>query len=133
MTRVPAGAALIALAAASGVARAEEEGIKIGEGRLHAFVNFELRYDTFATVSAAGDIEGDGSFAVQPGFTLNVPGSVLALQLDAEIQQLLYFTYTALNRLFADAHLNLDFWHGGVFELNLNNTFIRANTRLRAV
>jgi hypothetical protein len=130
MRSVPNRAAALAallFASVSGLARAEMEGIKIGEGRLHAFVNLELRYDTFATVSATGNILGDGSFVVQPGLTLNVPGTTLALALDAEVAELLYFTYTGLNRFLADGHLSLDFLHGGPFELQLNDTFIRAN------
>ncbi len=119
--------AAVLILAVSHQALGEEEGIKIGEGRLHAFVNFELRYDTFASVNALGQIEGDTSFVVQPGFNLNVPGSTLALTLDAEVEQLLYWTYTALNRFLADAHLSLDFLHGAPFELLVTDTFIRAN------
>jgi hypothetical protein len=124
--RIPAFAALL-FVCASASARGEEEGIKIGEGRLHAYIALEGRYDTFATVNAVGDTVGDFSLSIQPGLNLDIPGTTLALRLDAEVQALLYLNNSPLNRLLANVNLSLDFFHGDPVEVKLNDTFLRAN------
>jgi hypothetical protein len=125
--RIPALAAFLLVFLAAASARAEEDGIKVGEGRLHVYLALEGRYDTFATVNAAGDTVPDFSLSIEPGLNLNVPGTTVGLQLDAEIQELLYLNNVGLNRLLANANLLIDFFKGGPFELKVQDIFIRAN------
>jgi hypothetical protein len=125
--RLSALAAFLLVVCCAFAARAEEDGIKVGEGRLHVYLALEGRYDTFATVNAAGMTVPDFSLSIEPGFNLNVPGNTVALQLDAEIQQLLYVNSDGLDRLLANVNLLIDFLKGGPFELKLADVFIRAN------
>jgi hypothetical protein len=131
--RIPALAAFLLVLLAAASARAEEDGIKVGEGRLHVYLALEGRYDTFATVNAAGDTVPDFSLSIEPGLNLNVPGTTVGLQLDAEIQELLYLNNAGLDRLLANANLLIDFFKGGPFELKLQDIFIRANNTYLSV
>src|SRR5271170_7674280 len=79
-------------------ARAEDEGIKIGEGRLHPFLNLDAKWDSFASVSTAGTALSDFLFDIDPGLKLNIPSHVLAFGLDGGFDEVLYATYTVLNR-----------------------------------
>src|SRR5512132_3356813 len=87
-------AAFLALAAAPAGA-SPGNGIRLGgaEGRLHPYLDLEARWDSnvnFATSTPAlegatpqGKVLGDLILHVRPGFTLKVPGELVAVELDA--------------------------------------------------
>lgn len=85
----------LALAASPGLAGAapvaNENGIKVGEGRLHPFFDLELRYD-----SAAGMIGAGRSLAPElvahfrPGLRLEIPSPTFALNFNGSVDYVFY-------------------------------------------
>src|ERR1700684_3267982 len=94
-------------------ARADDEGIKIGEGRLHPYLNLDGKWDSFASVSSTGTALSDFLFDIDPGLTLHIPSRVLTFGLDGDFDEVLYATYTVLNRSLVNGDLTLDFFDRG--------------------
>ena len=109
------------------VARADDEGIKIGDGRLHPFINLGGRWDSFASVDANGNPVSDFLFDIDPGLKLNIPSSVLGLSLNADVDEVLYATYTGLDRTLINGDLALDFFNEGAVGVKLEDRFQRGN------
>lgn len=88
----------LALAVTPVVASAEENGIRVGDGRLHPYIEVESRQDTLVGYvgekNAAGgetlNPYGDLGMHVRPGFNLAVPSKTVALDLSAEIDLVQY-------------------------------------------
>ena len=111
-------------------------GIRVGgtDGRLHPFVELELRYDSNAAtfyqpVQASG---GDLILHVRPGLLLNVPGDTVAVDLRAALDWSQYFgskdTSTKdLSSLFATVSLGVGFNRKGQVGLELDEKFARSN------
>jgi hypothetical protein len=108
-------------------ARADDEGIKIGEGRLHPFLNLDGKWDSFASVSTTGTALSDFLFDIDPGLNLHIPSRVLSFGLDGDFDEVLYAQYTVLNRSLANGDLTLDFFDRGVVGLTLSDHFNRQN------
>ncbi len=125
-TALSAAFALI-LALGSAAALADDEGIKIGEGRLHPFLNLGSRWDSFASVNADGTAASDFLFDINPGLKLNIPSNVLALALNADVDEVLYLTNTALDRTLVNGDLGLDFFNEGAVGVKLEDRFQRGN------
>lgn len=124
-------------AVAPGAARAEENGLKIGDGRLHPYFDLETRYDTAAQVSidpttGASAGVGDLIFHFRPGMKLDVPSTTLAVSMGAAVEYLVYAglkskTASSLNRLQAEADLDLGVLRGSVVSFDLGDHFTRSN------
>jgi len=111
----------------AGRARADDEGIKIGDGRLHPFLNLGSRWDSFASVDGNGNPASDFLFDIDPGLRLNIPSSVLGLSLNADVDEVLYATYTELDRTLVNGDLGLDFFNEGAVGVKLEDRFQRGN------
>ncbi len=121
---------IVAMAMGLGIsspARADDEGIKIGEGRLHPFLNLGGRWDSFASVSPTGSPLSDFLFDIDPGLKLHIPSHVLSFGLDGDFDEVLYATYTVLNRSLINGDLTLDFFNQGVVGFTLSDRFSRQN------
>ncbi len=134
-------AAFLALAAAPAGA-SPGNGIRLGgsEGRLHPYLDLELRWDSnvfYATnreASAPGSLQGsvvgDLILHVRPGFSLKVPGEMVAVDLDANVDWAQYFGVQDagskdLSQLYAAASLGLTVNRRGAFGLELDDQFRR--------
>ncbi len=132
MPSMPAHRLLAVVIAAIGLptaslARADDEGIKIGEGRLHPYLNLDGKWDSFASVSTTGSALSDFLFDIDPGLNLHIPSRVLSFGLDGDFDEVLYAQYTVLNRSLANGALSLDFFDRGVVGLTLSDHFNRQN------
>ncbi|MFP2931554.1 hypothetical protein ACLESO_41490 [Pyxidicoccus sp. 3LG] len=101
----------LALLALGGTATAQEQpaaapstggnGFKVGSGRLHPYFDLETRLDSgvgyFAgpgidptTGGVSPDLSGEFAMRFRPGFKLDIPSSKLALNLNANLDYVLY-------------------------------------------
>jgi Putative beta-barrel porin 2 len=111
-------------------------GIRVGgaEGRLHPFVELELRYDSNVAsyYQPAQTFGGDLILHVRPGLLLNVPGDTVAVDLRAMLDWAQYFgmkdTVTRdLSNLFATVSLGVGFNRRGQLGLEIDEKFARSN------
>ena len=130
------GAALL-LAAAPALA-GFGDGIRIGgaEGRLHPFVELELRYDSnvayFMDVPGTTSSTGDLILHVRPGLQLSVPGDNVAVELRAMLDWAQYMgtkdTRTKeLSKLYANASLGVGFNRKGQLGLEIDESYARSD------
>jgi hypothetical protein len=145
MNRAVGWLMVMALLVAAGPARAAMgDGIRVGgaEGRLHPFIDLEVRYDSnVATyyqpvyvpggppVSALG---GDVIIHVRPGLQLKVPGESVAVDLRAVLDWAQYLgvqdsATKDLSNLYADVALGVGFNRKGQFGFELGESFVRSN------
>ena len=118
-----------------------ENGIKFGEGRLHPYFDYEMRYDT-----AAGYFDYGGNTGVlrpeaithfRPGLSLDAPMARSTINLDANVD---YLWYTGLvtpgsssaSRLdaFADGSASLN--QDGAVEFDIGDRFVRSDRTANA-
>jgi hypothetical protein len=128
-------AAMVGLLSSPSVVLAEENGIKIGEGRLHPFLNLEGRFDSAAQLRSEGTtFSGDPDFIihVRPGIRLNIPSPLLDVDLNAELEYLIYTGFTdasarKLDRLQAGAGLQLNILKNNVVSVQIGDQFRRSS------
>ena len=116
-------------------AGAEENGLKIGDGRLHPYFDLEGRYDSAAQINVVnGSASGLGDFILhfRPGFKLDVPSPTFAVTLSADGDYLVYTGLNSsnasqLNRLQAEADLDLGIFRGSVVGLDIGDHFTRSD------
>jgi hypothetical protein len=133
--------AFLALAAAPAAA-SPGNGIRLGgsEGRLHPYLDLETRWDSnvyYATNQATstpdslqGTVVGDLILHVRPGVSLKVPGELVAVDLDANLDWAQYFglqdsATKDLSQLYASATLGLAVNRRGTIGLELDDQFRR--------
>ncbi|HEX9051746.1 MAG TPA: hypothetical protein VF841_14540 [Anaeromyxobacter sp.] len=133
--------ALLALAAAPAGA-SPGNGIRLGgsEGRLHPYLDLEGRWDSnvfFATNQTTsvpgalqGKVVGDLILHVRPGLSLKVPGELVDVDLDANLDWAQYLgaqdsATTDLSQLYAAATLGLGVNRRGTIGLELDDQFRR--------
>lgn len=116
-------------------------GIRVGgaEGRLHPFVELELRYDSNVATyyQPAQTLGGDLILHVRPGLLLNVPGEMVAVDLRAMLDWAQYFgaqdktssgvSSQDLSNLFATVSLGVGFNRRGQLGLEIDEKFARSN------
>jgi hypothetical protein len=111
-------------------------GIRVGgsDGRLHPFLELELRYDSNAVIfyQPTATHGGDLILHVRPGLLLSVPGDTVAVDLRAALDWSQYFgaSDTAsqdLSALFASVSLGVGFNRKGQVGLELDEKFARSN------
>jgi hypothetical protein len=118
----------------------QENGFKIGPGRLHLFLTEGLVYNSQAVAvpvsPGSSTLELGGAFILhtRPGFNLQIDGDNNAFGMNGYIDYLLYTNWitagaSAASRLDAAAGLNGSFNRNGVIGFNITDTFSRsANT-----
>ncbi len=133
---VAAALALVPLAAT-----AQENGIRIGDGRLHPYLEVESRYDEL--VGYIGEIDpvtgsetfnpyGDIGMHYRPGFDLTVPGESVQLELSAYVDLIQYLGTenegtTEQNRVGAQAEAAATFNPNGNVYFQVEDTFRRSD------
>ena len=123
--------AFLALAAAPAGA-SPGNGIRLGgsEGRLHPYLDLETRWDSNVYYATETGVVGDLILHVRPGFSLKVPGELVAVDLDANVDWAQYFglqesTTKDLSQLYASATLGLAVNRRGTIGLELDDQFRR--------
>ncbi len=126
---------LLGVSAFAQVAKAP--GFKIGEGRLHPFLEIDGRYDSlvgFFSISSAGAPVPSGEiiFHVRPGlkFDLDTPSTFVGFNGSAE-----YLWYTgllspgssSLSRFHANVGLDTKFNRDGAAEVDLGDNLVRSD------
>lgn len=110
-----------------------QNGIKMGEGRVHPFFDLELHYDSAAWVnSTLTDISPELIGHFRPGFRLDIPSNAVDLALNANVD---YVWYTGLitpnskaaSRLDAGADLSANFNKKGPVGFELGDRFSRSD------
>jgi hypothetical protein len=125
-------AALLALAAPPAGA-SPGDGIRLGgsEGRLHPYLDLEGRWDSNVYSASEGDV-ADVIIHVRPGFELEVPGDLIAVELGANLDWAQYLGLDAeastdeLSRAYGAASLGLTVNRRGSVGLELDDQFRRA-------
>jgi hypothetical protein len=122
------GLVALALGLCPASAIAEEEGIKIGEGRLHPYLTLDGNYQSFAvldpvTLKPVSDV----LVGIRPGFRLSVPSPNIAFDLGGEADFIIYTQHSALNRFLASADMELGINRNGVVGLELMDLFTRSD------
>ena len=124
----------------TGAGAAFGNGIRVGgaEGRLHPFVELELRYDSNVATyyQPASRPGGDLILHVRPGLPLNVPGDTVAVDLRAVLDWAQYFgiqdssrieTTKDLSNLYANVSLGVGFNRKGQVGFEIDEKFARSN------
>jgi hypothetical protein len=113
-----------------------ENGIKVGEGRLHPYFDFEMHYDSaagfFDTTGGTSSLKPELIAHFRPGLRLEVPMSMSAVSLDGNVD---YLWYTGLltqgsssaSRLQAAADATAQVNQGGAVEFDFGDHFARSD------
>ncbi len=108
---------------------AADDGIRVGEGRLHPYLEVEGRYDSNVLLTSAPI--ADVVLHLRPGFTFGAAGPMLVVGLDASVDWAKYLgassSTTSLSQLFADAALKLGVNRGGQVGLEFSDAFHRTD------
>lgn len=109
-------------------------GIRFGgsEGRLHPFLELEVRYDSNAYATEAGAKVADVIVHVRPGLQLSIPGETTAVDFKGALDWAQYLGMDDpgskdLSNLYADAQLGIGINRNGTLGLELEDTFRRSN------
>jgi hypothetical protein len=111
----------------------EENGLKVGAGRMHPFVDLEGRYDSNVVLDPQTlEPRSDFILHVRPGFLLHVPSRSLHLDLGGFLDYNKYlgvFTPNtrSLDRLLADADASFFINPEGAVAARLGGHFIRTD------
>ena len=137
MQRMTGWSLVVGLLLAAMPARATlGNGIRVGgaDGRLHPFLELELRYDSkvatyYLPTQTSG---GDMLLHLRPGLLLTVPGDTVAVDLRAALDWAQYFGISDaatkdLSNLFATVSLGVGFNRKGQVGLELDEQFARSN------
>ena len=127
-------AALLALAPLR-VGASAGNGIRLGgsEGRLHPYLEVEGRWDSNVYYTGTSSV-GDLILHVRPGFKLGVPGDLVSVDLDGNLDWAEYLglkdsATEDLSRAYGAATLGLAVNRHGTVGLELDDKFVRdANT-----
>jgi len=111
---------------------AGDSGIKIGEGRLHPYLELEARWNSNVLYSQSARTS-DLVLHFRPGFKLEVPGQMLAVELDANVDWNQYLGLGSeqtkdLSKLYANATLGLGVNRNGTVGLEVTDGFRRSDT-----
>ncbi|MBS2027977.1 MAG: outer membrane beta-barrel protein [Deltaproteobacteria bacterium] len=126
----------LVLAAAPRAAQADENGLKIGDGRLHPYFDLETVYDTAAQLQLNNDGTasgvGDFIFHFRPGIKLDIPSPNLSINLGAALEYLVYAglstgTASSLDRLQTECNLDLGILRGSIVSFDLGDHLTRSN------
>ena len=129
------GLTVLALAAAvalGGAARADGNGLKFGNARLHPFIEIEAAYDSAVFVGGNGNIAGDLILHFRPGPKLDIPSPMFSLLLNGNVEYLLYTGVVdsgtrSDSHIAADADLDMGINRDGQFGVDIGDHFTRSD------
>ncbi len=146
LARCLAAAALLALLPVPALAQTQinaparppANGLKVGDGRLHPFIELQTRFDSAAGFLNAHDrgqppkLRPELIVHVRPGARLDVPGDALQLGLNGNLDLLWYTGLLSegsnnFSRVQGQGALDLLFNPGGTVELRLGDTLVRTD------
>jgi hypothetical protein len=119
---------LVALGGA--IAEAQEtNGLLVGDGRLHPYIDLEGRYDTAAYVNPAnGELEPDTIFHIRPGLLFDSPGPNFSIAFNGDADGMLYLNqFSLLSHVQGEATLDLGVNREGVIGLDVSDHFLRSD------
>lgn len=122
-------AAALLAAPAVGVAQtAEQNGVRIGSGRLNPTISFDATYDSAAGV-VGGEMKGGTILHVRPGFRFLAPSNSMEVKLDAnyDYNAFLGDELSGLSKSAADADLGLLFNKDGDVQFEISDKFVRSD------
>ncbi len=111
---------------------AGENGIKVGEGRLHLYFDFEAEWNSNVLYSQSQRTP-DVILHYRPGFRLGVPGQMYAVDLDANVDWNQYLGVVSaqtkdLSYLAANVALGFGVNRNGNIGLEVTDAFTRSDT-----
>jgi hypothetical protein len=130
------GVALCAVPAlASAGTLGSENGIKVGEGRLHPYFDLELRYDSAAGLFGPANAKTLGAEMIahfRPGLRLEIPSPTVALNFNGNVD---YVFYTGLlnpgsqitSHFESDISLDAAVNREGQVEFDIGDHFVRSD------
>ncbi|MFN7131706.1 MAG: hypothetical protein ACK4N5_06460 [Myxococcales bacterium] len=144
--RLAAFAVALALCLVGAPARADENGFKIGEGRLHPFFALESRFDSAAAVvpknqsvpNSSFEIAGDMLLRFKPGLRFELPGNNLQLNLAGNLDYVQYAgvinpSTRVASRMQGEADLDIGINRSGVISLDIGDHFVRSDRTVNTV
>lgn len=131
-TRIHVKVGILALVLAcvgwSEPAAAAANGFKFGDGRVHPFVDVESRYDTAALiVPGTGALASDLILHLRPGLKLEMPSPKFAVNLNGNVDFLLFTQNSTFSRIQGEADLDLGINRGGQYGFDLGDRFQRSD------
>ncbi len=111
-------------------------GIKLGEGRLHPYFDLELRYDSAAGFFDSGattvQLKPEAVAHFRPGLRFNLASPSVLLNLDGNVDYLWYTEIitrgsSSASRLQAAVDASANFNQGGAVELDLGDHLTRSD------
>ncbi len=113
-------------------------GVKVGEGRLHPYVELQTRFDSAAgflnknEVGQAPQLRPELIVHVRPGARLDVPGDALQLGLNGNLDLLWYTGLLSagsqnFSRVQGQGTVDLVFNPGGTVEFRVGDTLVRSD------
>lgn len=135
-------AALVVWALAAsipGASLAEGNGFKFGDARLHPYFELEPRFDSKSAYVEKENGKyapaGDVLMHFRPGLKLDMPGAMLALALNGNVDYVLYTGAVSrgtrnASYLGADADLNLGINREGQFGVEVGDHFVRSDRNM---
>jgi hypothetical protein len=113
------------------VAAAEGNGVKVGPGRLHPFLEVEGRYDSNVVLGRSGQQIGDLVFHFRPGFNFEMGNETVAVNLSSKLDWAQFTGVerdtTDLSRLYAEANLGVGYNRAGTIGIELAESFRRSD------
>ncbi len=111
--------------AASVEASAGDNGVKLGEGRLHPYANAETHY-VVNPGRVNGNTDGDGYLTTRAGLDYELGSPTLSLKFTGEGSYNLYFTSEDLSGFNAKVETDIEGLKGRPFEYRLKAGYIRT-------
>jgi hypothetical protein len=118
-----------------------ENGIKVGEGRLHPYFDYEMHYDSAAGFfdygGATGVLRPEAIAHFRPGINLDVPMTTSQISLDGNVDYVWYTGWltpgsSSASRVQAAADGSADFNQGGSVEFDITDHFARSDRTANA-
>lgn len=129
-TRIHSKVGILALVLAgvgwSGSARGEGNGLKFGDGRVHPFLDVESRYDTAAMMLHERP-SSDVIMHLRPGLKLEMPSPRFAVNLNGNVDFLLYAQNSGLSRVQGEGDLDVGVNRGGQYGFDIGDRFTRTD------
>lgn len=119
-------ALVLAGAGWSGSARGDGNGVKFGDGRVHPFVDVESRYDSAAMILPEGP-RSDVIMHLRPGLKLEMPSPKFAVNLNGNVDFLLYAQNSGLSRVQGEGDLDIGVNRGGQYGFDIGDRFTRTD------
>jgi hypothetical protein len=131
-----AALALALLATSTAWAQSAENGLKLGDGRLHPYFDFETDYNSgagfFDNATGTPTLSPEIIFHFRPGLRLELPESWINLNVSGDVDWVQFSgfltpTSTGASHLEASANVDADLFKSGPVEFDVGDTFTRLD------